>query len=91
MRVFATNNARDSRKLMRATELHAGLIVILPRVTPATQRELFQRALVETSKLPDVVNKAVEIESDQVRVYELPNRSTRICTQLYAARMVGRR
>ncbi len=31
--VFVTNNARDFRKLMEQTELHAGLIVIIPNVT----------------------------------------------------------
>ena len=71
--VFVTNNARDFRKLMGEIELHGGLIVILPNVTPALQRELFQRALVEASKLPDMINKVVEIDSDQVRVYDLPN------------------
>jgi predicted nuclease of predicted toxin-antitoxin system len=70
--VFVTNNARDFRKLMGESELHAGLIVILPNVTPALQGELFQRALVEVSKLPDMMNKVVEIDSDHVRVYELP-------------------
>jgi predicted nuclease of predicted toxin-antitoxin system len=70
--VFVTNNARDFRKLMGESELHAGLIVILPNVTPALQRELFQRALVEASKLLDMINKVLEIDSDQVRVYDLP-------------------
>ena len=51
--VFVTNNARDFRKLMEQTELHAGLIVIISSVRPAIQRELFQRALVEASKLSD--------------------------------------
>jgi len=70
--VFVTNNARDFRKLMGESELHAGLIVIIPNVTPASQRELFQRALVEASKLPDTMNRVVEIDCDEVRVYELP-------------------
>lgn len=70
--VFVTNNARDFRNLMGESELHAGLIVILPNVTPALQRELFQRALVEVSKLPDMINKVVEVDSDQMRVYDLP-------------------
>ena len=30
--VFVTNNARDFRKLMGKSELHAGLIVIVPNV-----------------------------------------------------------
>jgi predicted nuclease of predicted toxin-antitoxin system len=58
--VFVTNNARDFRKLMGESELHAGLIVILPNVTPALQCELFQRALVEASKLPDMINKVLD-------------------------------
>ena len=70
--VFVTNNARDFRKLMGATELHPGLIVILPSVTPPVQRELFQRALVQASKLSEMMNWVVEIDSDEVRVYELP-------------------
>jgi hypothetical protein len=70
--VFVTNNARDFRKLMGESELHAGLIVVLPNVTPALQRELFERALIKASKLPDVINKVVEIDSDQVPVYDLP-------------------
>jgi predicted nuclease of predicted toxin-antitoxin system len=70
--VFVTNNARDFRKLMGATELHPGLILILPSVTPLIQRELFQRALVEASKLSEMMNFVVEIDSDEVRVYELP-------------------
>lgn len=70
--VFVTNNAHDFRNLMGESELHAGLIVILPNVTPVLQCELFQRALVEASKLPDMINKVIEIDSDQVRVYDLP-------------------
>lgn len=70
--VFVTNNARDFRNLMGESELHAGLIVILPNVTPALQRELFQWALVEVSKLPDMINRVVEIDYEQVRVYDLP-------------------
>jgi len=70
--VFVTNNARDFRELMGESELHAGMIVILPNVTPVLQRELFQRALVEVSKLPDMINKFVEVDSDQVRVYDQP-------------------
>jgi hypothetical protein len=70
--VFVTNNARDFRKLMGETELHAGLIVIIPSVTPALQRELFERALLEVSKLPDMFNQVVEVALDEIRAYELP-------------------
>jgi hypothetical protein len=57
---------------MGETELHAGLIVIVPNVTPTTQRELFDRALQEISELSDMINKVVEVDLDGVRVYELP-------------------
>ncbi len=70
--VFVTNNARDFRKLMGEIELHAGLIVILPNVTPAGQREFFERALREVARLQDMINKVVEVDHDEVHVYELP-------------------
>ena len=70
--VFVTNNARDFRKLMEETELHAGLIVIIPNVTPTTQRELFDRALQKVAELSDMTNKVIEVDLDEVRVYELP-------------------
>lgn len=52
--------------------MHAGLIVIVPNVAPIMQRELFAQALNETAKLSDMINKVVEIDSTEVRVYELP-------------------
>jgi predicted nuclease of predicted toxin-antitoxin system len=70
--VFVTNNARDFRKLMEQTELHAGLIVIVPNVTPTMQRGLFERALGEVAGLLNMINRIVEIDAHEVRVYELP-------------------
>jgi len=70
--VFVTNNARDFRKLMEQTELHAGLIVIIPNVAPTLQRELFEHALLETTGLPDMINKVMQVDLDEVRIYELP-------------------
>jgi hypothetical protein len=52
-------------------QLHAGLIVIVPCITPTFQRRLVSAAPIEASKLPDMINKVIEIDSD-VRVYELP-------------------
>jgi hypothetical protein len=42
---FVTNNARDFRKLFTRETLHAGLIIIVPQVTPSLQRELFSLVL----------------------------------------------
>lgn len=44
---FVTNNARDFRKLYAKEELHAGLIIIVPQVLPALQRELFEAVLAD--------------------------------------------
>jgi hypothetical protein len=57
---------------MGTKELHAGLIVIVPSVTPTIQRHLFGRAIAEASKITDMTNKVIEIEADRARVYELP-------------------
>jgi predicted nuclease of predicted toxin-antitoxin system len=70
--VFVTNNARDFRKLMGELELHAGLIVIIPNVTPTMQRELFERGLGEVTRFPDLINKVMEVDVDEIRAYELP-------------------
>ena len=70
--VFVTNNARDFRKLMGQLELHAGLIVIIPNVTPSMQRELFERALSVATRLPDLINKVIEVDVDEIRAHELP-------------------
>ena len=70
--VFVTNNARDFRKLMGETELHAGLVVIVPNVAPALQRQMFDRAIGEASRLRDLINRVVEIDIDGVHVFELP-------------------
>ena len=70
--VFVTNNARDFRKLMAESGLHPGLMVIIPNVTPALQRQMFDRAISEASRLRDMINRVVEIDIDGVNVFELP-------------------
>lgn len=42
---FVTNNRTDFLTLYRRTPLHAGLIIIVPNVKPALQRQLFEAAL----------------------------------------------
>ncbi|MGK9264188.1 DUF5615 family PIN-like protein [Sinorhizobium meliloti] len=58
---FVTNNARDFRKLYAREELHAGLVIIVPQVLPALQRELFLAVLQELGDAQDMVNEVVEI------------------------------
>ncbi len=58
---FVTNNARDFRKLYAKEELHAGLVIIVPQVSPALQRELFSAVLLELAASQGIVNEVVEI------------------------------
>lgn len=58
---FVTNNARDFRKLFTRQQLHAGLVILVPQVSPAKQRELFRLALAELQPGDQLVNEVVEI------------------------------
>lgn len=58
---FVTNNARDFRKLYAREELHAGLVIIVPQVLPALQRELFLAVLQELAETQEIVNEVIEI------------------------------
>ena len=58
--VFVTNNGRHFRELFAETELHPGLVIIVPNVKPPMQRELFRAALKQIKRLPSMVNKVME-------------------------------
>lgn len=42
---LVTNNRGDFSALFTKEEVHAGLVIIVPNVTPSRQRDLFQAAL----------------------------------------------
>lgn len=75
--ILVTNNARDFRKLYAKEELHAGLVIIVPQVLPARQRELFAAILEELAVSEDLVNEVIEIfvEGDEAVItrYALPD------------------
>lgn len=56
---FVTNNGPDFISLLGRRELHAGLIIIVPMVVPAKQRELFHAVLVHT-RGRDLTNVVIE-------------------------------
>ena len=58
---FVTNNARDFRKLYAKEELHAGLVIIVPQVLPARQRELFDAVLADLAPGDDLLNEVIEV------------------------------
>ena len=71
--LFVTNNGRDFLELLAGTDLHPGLVIIVPNEKPPVQREMFRTALVTVNRLPSTVNKVIEVHSDEeVRVYDLP-------------------
>jgi predicted nuclease of predicted toxin-antitoxin system len=58
---FVTNNRTDFMALYAKEELHAGLVVILPNITPSRQRELFRAALSHIGK-GDLTNAVLEVD-----------------------------
>jgi predicted nuclease of predicted toxin-antitoxin system len=72
---FVTNNRVDFLALYRRTPLHAGLVIIVPNVKPALQRELFEAALRLIDE-GDLVNTVIEAgyRDDEIecRQYPLP-------------------
>ncbi|SMH26558.1 DUF5615 family PIN-like protein [Mesorhizobium australicum] len=73
---FVTNNARDFRKLYANEELHAGLVIIVPQLLPARQRDLFEAVLAELEPEGELVNEVIEITLDgdvaEMTRYSLP-------------------
>ena len=72
---FVTNNRTDFITLYAKEELHAGLIILLPCVTPSRQRELFRAALSHVAER-DLINTVLEVDlRDGIaicREYSLP-------------------
>lgn len=76
---FVTNNAADFRKLFGREELHAGLVIIVPQVRPALQKELFGAVLSLMEEGDEPVNEVFEvaIEDGDIVIdrYALPAQS----------------
>lgn len=63
--VFVTNNARDFRRLYKKQPLHAGLVIIVPQVSPADQRVIFEAVLDEIGGEDGLVNEALEVTVEE--------------------------
>ena len=63
-----TNNAADFRRLYRAQQVHAGLVILMPQAPPDRQRALFAAALDEIGSDDGLINEALEVtlEGDEV-------------------------
>src|SRR5437016_5424833 len=58
---FVTNNGVDFLALYRKETLHSGLVIIVPNVSPARQRELFGVVLAHIGSR-DLTNTVIEVE-----------------------------
>lgn len=74
--ILVTNNARDFRKLSAQSEIHPGVVLILPMAGPRVQRHLFKTGLEYLAKHRNLINRIIEIElryeQVEVREIELP-------------------
>lgn len=71
--VFVTNNRDDFLALIRGTELHPGLVVILKNVPRVQEIAFFANALLHIQMTGDVINRVVEVDARGVaRSYPLP-------------------
>ncbi len=72
---FVTNNRLDFLALYSRAPVHAGLVIIVPNVTPLQQRELFHAALDHIGQ-GEIVNAVLEVEYHrgqiECREYPLP-------------------
>jgi predicted nuclease of predicted toxin-antitoxin system len=77
--IFVTNNAVDFRRLYRAQDNHAGLIILVPQVPPRLQRALFMAAIKEIDEHEGAMNQAIEVLIDRedivINRYEWPTPS----------------
>jgi predicted nuclease of predicted toxin-antitoxin system len=78
--VLVTNNASDFRRLYAVQPLHAGLVIIIPNVGRAIQRQLFLGALEELAVIGEPINQVLEVDLDGEDVtfalYNLPGDSS---------------
>ncbi len=66
--IFVTNNAQDFRKLSRKTEVHPGLVIILPLMRPEVQRQLFRTGLEYLAGRTNLINRIIEIDLYKERI-----------------------
>jgi len=70
---LVTNNGKDFKRLMTSAGVHPGLVIVKQCVEPQLQQQMFTRALDRLAKLPELINRALEVDADgTVNLYELP-------------------
>jgi predicted nuclease of predicted toxin-antitoxin system len=59
---FVTNIASDFRRLYGATDVHPGLVILVPNVLQETQVLLFREAIKRLAQCGNIVNKVLEVD-----------------------------
>lgn len=63
--IVVTDNRRDFLKQYAKLDVHAGLVILIPKGTRAQQMDLFQKALdLYSARNADLVNKLIEVARD---------------------------
>jgi predicted nuclease of predicted toxin-antitoxin system len=74
--ILVTNNASDFRRLYAATDVHPGLVILVPNVVQETQVVLFREAIKRLAQSDDTVNKVLEVDISEediiLKVYDFP-------------------
>lgn len=90
---FVTNNASDFRRLYAQEPLHAGLVIIVPQVQPALQRDIFNAVLDEIEDGAEPVNEAIEVRLEGgdvvIERYSLPEAEGSASIRLSSAMSVS--
>ena len=73
---FVTNNRSDFKSLYGKQDLHPGLVIFIPSLTPVRRQEMFQAALIHIGHR-DLTNCVIEVEIENegivCREFELPS------------------
>jgi predicted nuclease of predicted toxin-antitoxin system len=74
--ILVTNNASDFRRLYAASDVHSGLVILVPNVGQETQVLLFREAMKRFAQCGDTVNKVLEVDvaKDDItlKIYDFP-------------------
>lgn len=74
---MVTNNASDFRALYGATDLHPGLVILVPNVVQEKQVLMFRVAIKRLTELDDTINKLLEVDIDgeniTFKLYDFPS------------------
>lgn len=75
--ILVTNNASDFRALYGATDLHPGLVILVPNVVQEKQVLMFRVAIKRLTELDDTINKLLEVdiggENITFKLYDFPS------------------